>query len=60
MTRDLANPSREGRHFVRSILALYVKGMINDHDYARLERELLDVIRAERQLVMRASRRRPS
>jgi len=51
--RDLSNPSREGRRFVRLILKCYVKDMINDGDYARLERELLDVIRAERGIVQR-------
>lgn len=54
MKRDLTNPSREGNGLVRMILSLYVKGMINDDDYARLEKELLDVIRAERGLVLRA------
>lgn len=53
MPRDLTNPSREGKAFVRSILATYVKGMINDGDYERLEREILDVIRAERRIVIR-------
>lgn len=58
MKRDWTNPSREGKGFVRSILGLYVKDMINDNDYERLEKELLDVIRAERGLVLRAPRPR--
>lgn len=57
MKRNLRNPSREGKGFVREILACYVQGMINDGDYVRLENELLDVIRAERGLVLRVLRR---
>ena len=57
MKRDLTNPSREGKAFVKSILDCYVKDMINDNDCARAERELLDVIRAERALVLRALRK---
>lgn len=53
--RDLTNPSRDGKHFVGTILAFYVKGMISDNDYPRLEKELLDVVRAERRLALRAS-----
>ena len=56
MTRDLRNVSREGRRFIRDILRIYVKDMINDNDYIRLEREILDVISAERHLVLRALR----
>jgi len=56
-TRDLTNPSRDGKHCVRMILTLYVKDMINDGDYERLEQELLDIIRAERRLVLRVTRR---
>ena len=56
MKRDLTNPSRDGQHFVRTILAFYVNDMINPGDYARLEKELLDVIRAERGLALRAPR----
>ena len=56
MKRDLTKPSREGIAFVRGILRVYVKDMINDGDYARCERELLDVIRAERGVVLRALR----
>jgi hypothetical protein len=52
--RDLTNPSREGKQFVKTILGHYVKGLINDGDYERVELELLDVIRAERGLVLRA------
>jgi len=52
--RDLTNPSREGRRFISGILSTYAKDMINDNDYARMEREVLDVIRAERQLVLHA------
>lgn len=58
MTRDLTNPSRPARSFVKSILGLYVKDMINDGDYVRLEKELCDVIRAERGLVLRLTRPR--
>ena len=58
MKRDLTNPSRDGKAFVRTILASYVKDMINDNDYAWMQKELLDVIRAERRLVLRALRRR--
>ena len=54
MSRDLTNPSREGQRWVKHILSYYVKDMINDNDYARTERELLDVIRAERGLVLKA------
>ena len=53
MKRDLTNPSRDGKYFVRAILQCYVKDMINDGDYKRLELELLDVIRSERRLVLR-------
>lgn len=56
MKRDLSNVSREGRLFVKTILSIYVKGMINDDDYRRLESELLDVIRAERGLVLRSAK----
>lgn len=56
--RDLTSPSRDGKHFVGTILAFYVKGLISDNDYPRLEKELLDVIRAERRLVLRARIRR--
>jgi len=56
-TRDLTNPSRDGTHWVRRILTMYVKDLINDGDYERLEKELLEVIRAERRLVLRVTRR---
>jgi hypothetical protein len=39
---------------MRDVLCVYVKDMINDNDYERLERELLDIVRAERSLVLRA------
>lgn len=55
--RELTNPSRDGRRFVRSILTMYVKDMINERDYESCERELLDVIRGERRCVLRALRR---
>lgn len=58
MKRDLSKVSREGCRWVRLILSTYVKGMINDGDYVRLEGELLDVIAAERGLVLRALNRR--
>lgn len=54
MRRDLRTPSRDGKQLVSRILTFYVKDLINDGDYARLETELLDVIRAERGLVLRA------
>lgn len=56
--KDLTNPSRDGKHFVSMILTFYVKGMINDDDYARLEKELLDVVRAERGIAVRTVTRR--
>lgn len=56
MKRDLANPSRDGRRWVRAILWLHVKDMINDRDYEQVERQLLDVIRSERLCVLNALR----
>ena len=57
MTRDVERPSGEGKGWVRLILTFYVKDMINDDDYVRLERELLNVIRAERGLAARTAAR---
>lgn len=55
--RDLSNPSRDCCAFINSILGVYVKDMINDQDYERLKSELLDVIRAERRIVLRLKRK---
>jgi len=55
--RDLTNPSREGCRFIRDILTIYAKDFINDNDYERMEREVLDVIRGERRIALKLGRR---
>jgi hypothetical protein len=55
VNRDRTNPSREGKSFVRLILKTYVKDLIADSDYVRVEAEMLDVIRAERRLALRSA-----
>lgn len=56
MRRDWTNVSRYGRQLVRVILKHHVEGMVSDEDYWQLERSLLDIIRAERRIALRAPR----
>ncbi len=57
--RDVSKPSREGERWLGLILGYYVKDMINSDDYVRLQREILDVVRAERRRAAYLSRRQP-
>lgn len=59
MRRDLTNPSREGRRWVRHLFQAYgVRDFISSSDAEMLERGVLDVIRAERGIALRLPRER--
>lgn len=57
-TPDWTNVSKDGRRWVRDVLKGYVQGFISDSDYADVERQILDIIRAERRIALRAPRKR--
>lgn len=59
MKRDLENPSREGRRWLRDLFRVYgVRDFLALSDAEMLERGVLDVIRAERGIALRLPRER--